>query len=86
MDPVSGKIDIDKFEGRPATSDRDLMNKIMTEITELEGEFDKVPVKILKQTAVEKYEISEEKVDEIVKNLKNKGMIFEPRNGLINRP
>ena len=85
MDPVSGKIDIDKFEGRPATSDRDLMNKIMAEITELEGEFDKVPVKILKQTAVEKYEISEEKVDEIVKNLKNKGMIFEPRNGLINR-
>ena len=85
MDPVSGKIDIDKFEGRPATSERDKINKVMTVIGTLEDEFDQVPIKILKQSVTEEYDISEEKVDEILKTLKSKGLIFEPRNGLVKK-
>ena len=85
MDPVSGKIDIDQFEGRTPTSDRDRMNKVMEQIGALEEEFEKVPIKILKQTLSENYDMSEEKVDSILKQLKSKGLIYEPRNGLVNR-
>ena len=85
MDPVSGKIDIDQFEGRTPTSDRDRMNKVMEQIGVLEDEFEKVPIKILKQSLAENYDMSEEKVDSILKTLKNKGLIYEPRNGLVNR-
>ena len=85
MDPVSGKIDIDQFEGRTPTSDRDRMNKVMEQIGALEEEFEKVPIKILKQSLAENYDMSEEKVDSILKQLKSKGLIYEPRNGLVNR-
>ena len=85
VDPETGKIDIDKVEGRTPTSDRDRMNKVMQEIGVLEAEFEKVPITVLKEHLAENYDMSEEKVDSILKNLKSKGLIYEPRNGLVNR-
>ena len=85
MDPETGKIDIDKVEGRTPTSDRDRMNKIMEEIGALEAEFENVPVNILKEHLADKYDMSEEKVETILKQLKSKGLIYEPRNGLVKR-
>ena len=85
LDPETGKIDIDKVEGRTPTSDRDRMNKVMQEIGVLEAEFEKVPITVLKEHLAENYDMSEEKVDSILKNLKSKGLIYEPRNGLVNR-
>ena len=61
------------------------MNKVMEQIGALEDEFEKVPIKILKQSLAENYDMSEEKVDSILKQLKSKGLIYEPRNGLVNR-
>ena len=85
MDPETGKIDIDKVEGRTPTSDRDRMNKVMEEIGNLEEEFVNVPVDILKEHLKENYDMSGEKVDTILKTLKSKGLIYEPRNGLVKR-
>ena len=58
MDPETGKIDIDKVEGRTPTSDRDRMNKIMEEIGALEAEFENVPVNILKEHLADKYDMA----------------------------
>ena len=85
MDPETGKIDIDKVEGRTPTSDRDRMNKVLEEIGSLEQEFVNVPVEILKEHLSENYEMSGEKVDTLLKTLKNKGLIYEPRNGVVKR-
>ena len=85
FDPETGKIDIDKVEGRTPTSDRDRINKVMEEIGALEQEFVNVPIDILKEQLTDKYEISGEKVDSILKQLKSKGLIYEPRNGLVKR-
>ena len=85
MDPDTGKIDIDKVEGRTPTSDRDRIKKVMDEIGVLEAEFVNVPVDILKEHLAENYEMSGEKVDAILKQLKGKGFIYEPRNGLVKR-
>ncbi|AMK14812.1 minichromosome maintenance protein MCM [Methanobrevibacter olleyae] len=85
LDPETGKIDIDKVEGRTPTSDRDRINKVMLEIGALEEEFDKVPINVLKEHLAENYDMSEEKVDSILKQLKSKGLIYEPRNGLVKR-
>jgi replicative DNA helicase Mcm len=85
LDPETGKIDIDKVEGRTPTSDRDRIKKVMDEIGVLEAEFVNVPVDILKEHLAENYEMSGEKVDAILKQLKGKGFIYEPRNGLVKR-
>ena len=85
MDPDTGKIDIDKVEGRPPASDRSRMNTVIKEIEELEAEFEQVPINILKENLTEKYEISEEKSEEILKQLKSRGLIYEPRNGYFKR-
>ncbi len=85
MDPETGKIDIDKVEGRTPTSDRDRMNKVLEEIGSLEQEFVNVPVEILKEHLSENYDMSGEKVDTLLKTLKNKGLIYEPRNGVVKR-
>ena len=85
MDPDTGKIDIARVEGRTPTSERDKIRKVMDEIKVLEEEFDNVPVNVLKDHLAENFDMSEEKVDSILKQLKGKGFIYEPRNGQIKR-
>ena len=85
MDPDTGKIDIARVEGRTPTSERDKIRKVMDEIGALEQEFDNVPVNVLKDHLAENFDMSEEKVDSILKQLKGKGFIYEPRNGQVKR-
>lgn len=85
-DPETGKIDIDKVEGRTPKSDRDKLQKLVEEITNLQNEFEgSAPIGVLKDTMVETYNMSEEKVDETIKQLKNKGLIFEPTTGYLKK-
>ena len=86
VDPETGEIDIDKVEGRTPKSDRDKLQKVIDEIGELEQEYgEKAPVDVLVANMKEKYEMSEDKVKDIIKNLKNKGVIYEPNNGYLKK-
>ncbi len=84
MDPDTGKIDIARIEGGTPTSDRERMQKIQEEIKILEQEFERAPKDVIIENMGEKYEMSPEKVESLIKSLKQKGVIFEPRNGFFN--
>ena len=86
VDPETGEIDIDKVEGRTPKSDRDKLQRIISEIELLEEEYaGQAPMNVLISNMSDKYDISEEKVDEMVRNLKHKGVIYEPTNGYLKR-
>ncbi len=55
----------------------------MTEVIgELEAEYNgKTPKTILISELEDRYNMSEEKVEDIIKVLKRKGLIYEPSNG-----
>jgi replicative DNA helicase Mcm len=81
-DPETGKVDIDKVEGRTPKSDRDKFRVVTEVIGELEAEYNgKTPKTILISELEDRYDMSEEKVDDIIKVLKRKGLIYEPSNG-----
>lgn len=83
-DPETGKIDIDKVEGRTPKSERDKFNILIELIKELEEEYGgKAPTNILKSEMLDRYNISEEKVEEILRFLQEKGVIFEPQRGYV---
>ena len=84
-DPDTGKIDIDKVEGRTPRSDRDKLNKVVEEIAKLEELENTAPISTLREIMKEEYEVSEEKLDSILKQLKNKGIIYEPTAGSYKR-
>lgn len=84
VDPETGKIDIDIVEGRPPKSERDKLQRVVEEIKELQEEYgDKAPVNILTSNLVDQYNLSEEKVKEMIKQLKSKGAIYEPMTGYL---
>ncbi len=83
-DPETGQIDIDKVEGRTPKSERDKLQKVVDEIKNLQEEYDdKAPINVLTSTLIDQYELSEEKIEEIIKQLKHKGVIFEPTQGYL---
>lgn len=83
-DPETGKIDIDKVEGRTPKSERDKFNILIELIKELEEEYGgKAPTNILKSEMLDRYNISEEKVEELIRFLQEKGVIFEPQRGYV---
>ena len=84
MDPDTGKIDIDRVGGGTPRSDMDKMKKIQEEIELLEQEFERAPIDVIIENMGEKYEMSPEKVESLIRTLKQKGVIFEPRNGFFN--
>ncbi len=84
-DPDTGKIDIDKVEGRTPRSDRDKLNKVVEEIAKLEELENTAPISTLREIMKDEYEVSEEKLDSILKQLKNKGIIYEPTAGSYKR-
>lgn len=86
VDPETGEIDIDKVEGRTPKSDRDKLQKVLEEVGILEEEYaGKAPKDVLISNMAEKYAVSEEKVESIIKNLKHKGIIYEPNSGYLKR-
>ena len=83
-DPETGKLDIDKVEGRPAKSDRDKIRIVTEVLGELGEEYGgRTPKNILITEMSERYSMSEEKAEEILRILKRKGIIFEPQQGYL---
>ncbi len=86
VDPETGQMDIEVMEGRPAKSEREKMQRVTEEIALLEEEYaGNAPLNILKSNMNEKYGMSEEKVETIVRNLQQKGVIYEPDIGYFKR-
>lgn len=78
-DPDTGKVDIDKVEGRTSKSERDKINIIIDVIKELSDEYEgSAPKNIVYAELADKYNVDEEKVDEVINMLKSKGVIYEP--------
>ena len=80
-DPDTGKIDIDRAVGGTPRSDRDKLNKVVEEISKLQDLEGAAPIGTLKEIMQEEYEVSEEKLTSILKQLKSKGIIYEPTTG-----
>ncbi|MBP2046483.1 minichromosome maintenance protein MCM [Methanobacterium aggregans] len=81
-DPETGKVDIDKVEGRTPKSDRDKIRAVSEVIGELEEDYGgRTPKNILISELADRYNMSEEKADEILRVLKRKGVIYEPQQG-----
>ena len=74
------------MEGRTPKSDRDKINKIVEVIVNLQEEYNgNAPMETLKNIMVDEYDMSEEKVESSVRQLKSKGIIYEPTNGYLRR-
>jgi replicative DNA helicase Mcm len=83
-DPETGKVDIDKVEGRTPKSDRDKIRIVVEIIKELEEEYGgRAPTNILISEMSDRYNVSEEKADEVIRILKRKGIIYEPVRGYL---
>ena len=78
-DPDTGKVDIDKVEGRTSKSERDKMNILIDEIKILSDEYGgSAPKNVIYASLADKYNISENKVDEMLGMLNTKGVIYSP--------
>jgi replicative DNA helicase Mcm len=81
-DPETGKVDIDKVEGRTPKSDRDKFRNVVTTIKRLEDEFGgKAPKQMLMDELEDRFQMDEEKADEVIRFLKRNGTIYEPKQG-----
>ncbi|MBR2557073.1 MAG: minichromosome maintenance protein MCM [Methanobrevibacter sp.] len=79
MDPETGEIDVDIVSGGTPKSDRDKIQKVTEEIKLLQEEYaGNAPLNVLKTNMADKYDVSEEKVEEIVRSLRQKGVIYSP--------
>ena len=78
-DPDTGKVDIDKVEGRTSKSERDKINIIIDVIKELCEDYEgSAPKTTVYAELADKYNVGEAKVDEVINMLKSKGVIYEP--------
>lgn len=81
-DPETGKVDIDKVEGRTPKSDRDKFRIVAQLIKQLEDEYGgKAPKQMLMDELEDRFNMDEEKADEIIRFLKRNGTIYEPKQG-----
>lgn len=84
IDPETGKVDIDKVEGRTPKSERDKARVLMDVIKELSDEYGgRVPVSILTDEMSDRYNVSEDKVEQLITKLKQQGLVFEPSAGYL---
>lgn len=81
-DPETGKVDIDKVEGRTPQSERDKFRIVMEIIKELTDDYGgHAPNNMLIKEMEDRYNMNKEKTEEIVRVLKRQGLIFEPSTG-----
>ncbi len=81
-DPETGKVDIDKVEGRTPKSDRDKFRIVAQTIKRLQDEFNgKAPKQMLMDEIEDRFNMDEEKAEEIIRFLKRNGTIYEPKQG-----
>jgi len=86
VDPETGKIDVEVLEGGTPKSDRDKIQRVTEEIKLLEEEFaGNAPLNVLLSNMSDKYGVSEDKTEQIVRNLVQKGVIYQPTTGYFRR-
>ncbi len=84
VDPETGKLDIDRFEGGVPASTRGKIGVILEIIRDLQ-KIDKIIPKHRIIEEAQRKDIKPEDVEEVLDNLKAKGDIFEPRAGEIQK-
>jgi len=85
LDPLTGKIDVDRFSGGITASQRSYIKIIKDAISEAENKFGKViPLTEVIKIAKEQ-EIDEERVVEVITKLKRSGDLFMPKTGFISK-
>ena len=83
FDPETGMIDIDRAEGGITSSQRSKIRIVLDVIEELTKIIGKtIPVGEIARRAREE---GVEDVDEILKGMKNEGLVFEPKPGFIQK-
>jgi replicative DNA helicase Mcm len=86
VDPETGQIDAEVLSGGTPKSDRDKIQRVTEEIKELEEQHGgEAPLTVLISNMSDKYGVSEEKTEQIVRNLVQKGVIYEPSTGYFRR-
>ena len=86
VDPETGEIDADIVSGGTPKSDRDKIQRVTEEIKLLEEEYaGNAPLNVLISNMSEKYGVSEDKTEQIVRNLVQKGVIYQPTTGYFRR-
>ena len=86
LDLETGQIDADIVSGGTPKSDRDKIQRVTEEIKLLEEEFaGDAPLNVLISNMSEKYGVSQEKTEQIVGNLVQKGVIYQPTTGYFRR-
>ena len=82
IDPETGKIDVGALGEGTVKTDRDKIQRVTEEIKLLEEEYaGNAPMNVLLSNMSEKYNLSEDKTEEIVRKLVQKGAIYEPQTG-----
>lgn len=83
FDPETGMIDIDRAEGATTSAQRSKIRIVFDIIDELQAILGKnIPIEEIERRAKEE---GVERVNDILKKMKNEGMIFEPRYGIIQK-
>ena len=86
VDPDTGEFDIDRVGDGTPKSDRDKIQRVTEEIKLLEEEFaGEAPLNVLVSNMSDKYGVSEDKTEQIVNNLVQKGVIYQPTTGYFKR-
>ena len=82
VDPETGQIDADIVSGGTRKSERDKIRIVSDEIKLLQEEYaGNAPLSVLLSNMTEKHGISEDKTEQIIRNLVQKGVIYEPTTG-----
>ena len=82
VDPETGEIDADIVSGGTGKSERDKIRVVTDEIKLLEEEYaGNAPLNVLLSNMSEKHGVSEDKTEQIVKNLVQKGVLYQPIKG-----
>ena len=86
VDPETGEIEADIISGGRPKSERDRMTLIINEVKLLEDEYNgDAPLSALIRNMEENHGVSEDKVEALVKNLTQKGILYTPSHGYIKR-
>jgi len=81
VDPVTGKLDIDRISGETSFSQRNVLEKIKAIMKELANQYgNAIPITEIENKAVEK-KILVKDLDDTLDKLKRAGDIYEPKRG-----
>ena len=82
VDPETGEIDADIVSGGTPKSDRDKIQTVTEEIKRLQEEYaGNAPLNVLISNMADNFGVSEDKTEQIVRNLVQKGVIYQPTTG-----